>query len=147
MSPRLYAYVGPEEIRQRAIRASGGTPIHSFAELQRWLRSPVPEDGEGLLGATYVVSIEGVLVLADRRSEHVACASGQPVLAAGELFFRMDETPRVEAVSNLSTGYCPEAECWPSVAAALDRAGLEHPASFTAEFIFRRCTGCGERNL
>jgi hypothetical protein len=49
--------------------------------------------------------------------------------------------------SNQSTGYCPDPDCWPAVAAALDRAGIPHPGRFTVEVIFRRCPSCGERNL
>ncbi|MEU6730442.1 hypothetical protein ABZ917_42625 [Nonomuraea wenchangensis] len=31
--------------------------------------------------------MDGVLLLAPRRSEHVACAGGRPVLSAGEISF------------------------------------------------------------
>ena len=50
-------------------------------------------------------------------------------------------------VSNLSTGYCPSPDCWPSVERALDEAGLAHPGAFTEPCDFRRCTACGERNV
>jgi len=53
----------------------------------------------------------------------------------------------VIAVSNLSTGYCPEPASWPAVADALDRAGIPHPGRFTSAFLFRRCPACGERNV
>src|SRR6185503_7650273 len=96
--------------------------------------------------ATFVVDREGVLRLADRRSEHVACAGGEEVLSAGEIFFAGRGAEVVE-VSNLSTGYCPEPSSWPAVAHALESAGIAHPGRFTAEMIFRRCTACGERNL
>ncbi|GGT21111.1 hypothetical protein GCM10010271_25410 [Streptomyces kurssanovii] len=43
--------------------------------------------------------------------------------------------------SNRSTGYCPDPDCRPSVAAALDRAGIPRPAGFTHAFVFRHCTG------
>lgn len=50
-------------------------------------------------------------------------------------------------VSNQSTGFCPEPESWPAVAAALDRIGVRHPGRFTTEVVFRRCEKCGERNV
>ena len=50
-------------------------------------------------------------------------------------------------VSNQSTGYCPEPESWPAVAAALGRIGVRHPGQFTTEVVFRRCVKCGERNV
>lgn len=42
----------------------------------------------------------------------------------------------VTEVTNLLTGYCPEASSWPAVARALDRTGLAHPGRFTDEFVF-----------
>jgi hypothetical protein len=50
-------------------------------------------------------------------------------------------------VSDQSTGYYPDPDCWPAAAAALDRLGMPHPGGFTAALIFRRCTACGERNI
>jgi hypothetical protein len=60
------------------------------------------------------------------------------------MFVRLGE---VVEITNQSTGYCPEPESWPAVAASLDRAGIAHPGRFTHEVIFRRCTSCGERSI
>jgi hypothetical protein len=49
--------------------------------------------------------------------------------------------------TNQSTGFCPEPESWPAVAAALDRIGIPHPGRFTQEVVFRRCPACGQRNI
>jgi DNA-directed RNA polymerase subunit RPC12/RpoP len=95
--------------------------------------------------ATYVVDLAGRLLVAPRRTEHVACASGEPVLAAGEIRFAADG--EVVEVSNNSTGYCPAEDCWASVRAALENAEIRHPAEFTFAARFRRCPRCGERNL
>jgi hypothetical protein len=137
---RLYRYVGPPEILARAAASSRGTRIQSASGLEVWSLQKV----KGLVGVTFVVDEHGSLLIADRRSEHVACASGRPVLSAGEMFVRCGE---VVEISNQSTGYCPEPESWPAVAAALDRAGIAHPGRFTHEVIFRRCTSCGERSI
>lgn len=97
---------------------------------------------------TFVIDAKGSLRLAPRRSEHVACAGGGVVLSAGEITFA--EVPggwEAVEVSNQSTGYCPEASSWPAVRDALDRAGVAHPGRFTDEYVFRRCPGCGERNV
>jgi RNA polymerase subunit RPABC4/transcription elongation factor Spt4 len=70
------------------------------------------------------------------------------VLSAGEMFFRLTAAgPEVIEVSNQSTGYCPEPESWPAVAAALDRLGVSHPGRFTLALVFRRCPACGQRNV
>jgi hypothetical protein len=106
--------------------------------------------GEGELAEpfTFVVGVDGVLRLAPRRSEHVACAGGRAVLSAGEISFVLDGGRLcVDEISNQSTGYCPDPASWPAVAEALDRAGLDHPGYFTDSIIFRRCPECGERNL
>ncbi len=47
----------------------------------------------------------------------------------------------------MSTGYCPEPESWPAVAAALDKAGIRHPNKFTRAFLFRRCENCKQTNI
>ena len=97
---------------------------------------------------TYVVGVDGVLRLTERRSEHVACAGGGPVQCAGEIRFeRASGGWAVAEISNQSTGYCPDTSSWPAVAAALDGIGIAHPAGFTHEIVFRRCPDCAEINL
>jgi hypothetical protein len=136
---RRYRYVGPEEIRRRLADAPGGTEIRSANDLAA-LATEEP--------MTFVVDDRGVLRVANRRSEHVACAAGRDVLSAGELRAARDgKGVRVVEISNQSTGYCPEPESWPAVAKALDAANIAHPGGFTYEAIFRRCPSCGQRNL
>jgi hypothetical protein len=142
---RRFAYVGPTEIRDRALQAPAGVSILSREGLFSWLRD-VGVDVAGENGwATYVVALDGSLVVAPRRSEHVACAQGAAVLAAGEVQF--SARGDVLEVTNNSTGYCPSEDCWESVRSALDRASLEHPPEFTFLARFRLCPTCGERNL
>ncbi|RSS83161.1 hypothetical protein EF903_26080 [Streptomyces sp. WAC05292] len=97
---------------------------------------------------TYVVDTTGTLLLAPRRSEHVACAGGKPVLGAGEIrFTRSENTWRVGEISNLSTGYGPDLISWHSVARSLDQAGIQRPDEFTHAVIFRRCVSCQGLNI
>jgi hypothetical protein len=138
-----YRYVGPAELRDRAAVPASTTTVDGAAALDRWLAGGAPDEP-----FTFVVALDGRLRLAPRRSEHVALAGGNDVLAAGEVRFApMDIGWRVVAVTNQSTGYCPDPDCWPAVGAALDRAGVAHPGDFTDKVIFRRCPGCGERNI
>jgi hypothetical protein len=97
--------------------------------------------------ATFVIGLAGRLRIADRRSEHVACAGGEPVLSAGEISFLVGEKIEAGDVSNQSTGYCPEPESWPQVALVLDRIPLHHPGKFTHEIVFRRCFSCDQINI
>lgn len=136
---KRYRYVGPAEIRDQATGAveaeAAGAVLDLVAE-----RHSEP--------FTFVVGTDGWLRLAPRRSEHVALAGGEDVLAAGEITFLPDGSGwRVAEVTNQSTGYCPDPDSWPAVGAALDRLGVSHPGDFTDKVIFRRCPACGERNI
>ncbi|MFB4282460.1 MULTISPECIES: hypothetical protein [unclassified Nonomuraea] len=140
-----YPYVG-----SASPAGAGGPPgqvIRSAEELAGWLAGRPPE--EPAEPFTFVVDLDGTLRLAARRSEHVACAGGRPVLSAGEIAFERsaDGGWAVEAVSNQSTGYCPDVTSWAAVEAALERIGVGHPGGFTHEVVFRRCPGCREINL
>jgi hypothetical protein len=140
---RLYQYVGPKRIADRIGPHPTGTPIQSAQDVLAWVRHSHQELSGGQVTATFVVNEAGGLLVADRRTEHVACAGGGPVRSAGELTFAVGRSVRVVNVSNQSTGYCPEPETWPVVAVALERAGLEAPAGFELVCEFRRCLACG----
>ena len=146
MFSRRYSYVGPPEIRDAALSSPGGAVIRSVDDLAAWLVGHA-EDAEpdGSLTATFVVDGDGLLRLAPRRSEHVACAAGGPVLSAGEVTFSPDGD--VSEISNYSTGFCPEPESWPVAAAALDTLVVAHPGGFTTPIVFRLCPKCNERNI
>lgn len=97
---------------------------------------------------TYIVDVNGLLWIADRHSEHVACARGEDVFSAGEMTFEVEgASVLVTDVTNQSTGYCPEPESWPAVAAALEKIGIPYPPSFTRAFLFRLCESCGQTNV
>jgi len=143
---RRYRYVGPPDLLKRRASDLDVVELTSQTAIAGWLDRRDP--GELDEPFTFVVTADGYLRLAARRSEHVHCAGGQQVLAAGEISFaRADHQVRVSEVSNQSTGYCPDPDSWPAVAEALDRAGLDRPPGFTSEVIFRRCPACQARNI
>lgn len=139
---RLYRYVGPAAILEGVTGPAG-------ARVRR------AEDVSALLGNTsepftFIVDAKGCLVLAPRRTEHVACANGGLVSAAGEITFSRERDGRVavQYASNQSTGYCPEPPCWAALAAVLDAIGVQYDEpGFTVAFEFRRCTACAQINL
>ncbi len=146
MTRREYHYVGPNEIRDAARAQPAGIRISSLADIRSWLTSSQTDRmKDGSFIATFIITRNEELLLAPRRSEHVACASGGPVLSAGEITF--DDNLTAMEVTNQSTGFCPEPESWASVANALDRIGLTHPGRFTTEVIFRLCPMCHERSV
>lgn len=139
---KAFDYRGPPHLLADARGAPKGTAVSSPGDAIAWVALHGGED-DGW--ATYVVDTAGSLLVAPRRSEHVACAGGERVLAAGEI--RFDRSGAVVEVTNLSTGYCPREDCWDAVRVALDRAGLRRPEAFAWVAVFRRCPRCRERNL
>ena len=144
--PRTYGYVGTREVLESVREAPEGSEIRTQEALRRWAESQQDWLGDELT-ATFVVTLDGALRVAPQRSEHVACAGGGQVLAAGELVVRVKPAVEVVHVTNQSTGYCPEPDCWASVHAALTAAQIPAPTALSQSFVFRRCPKCGERNL
>lgn len=146
---KLYAYVGPANLARLANSASPRLRVDSEAALAAWLVEQSSRNSDGTFTVTFTVLPDGLWV-ADRHTEHVACARGGPVRSAGEMTLECDRRQRsveVIYVTNQSTGFCPEPESWPSVEAALDAAGIPHPGAFSVEMIFRRCPKCGTTNI
>ena len=144
-----YKYVGPHELLGLISCASTRQYIQSKRDILSWIkRTHQKTNAAGEVVATFIMDTNGCLWVADRHSEHVACAAGGPVLSAGEMGFRVTkEEIEVSNVTNQSTGFCPDAASWPRVAEALRGVGLSHPDEFTVSFTFRRCDGCGSINL
>ncbi|NEU72315.1 hypothetical protein PI95_006940 [Hassallia byssoidea VB512170] len=147
--PSLYKYVGSEEVQLAVASFAIGKKIQSVSDLEKWIYETKQQTNPwGLIPATFVVDSEGYLRVSDRHSEHIACAGGESVLSAGEIFFRYgDEGLEVAEVTNQSTGFCPEPESWKYLDNALKLILLPHPPGFTIEFIFRRCCACNQVNL
>lgn len=140
---RLLRYVGPADIARDARGAPRGLAVRSGGELRSALAG-IGGRTQRELWLTYVVDAEGVLRVADRGSEHVACAGGGPVIAAGELVI---EGERVVRASNLSTGYCPEpGDCARALVSRLKSAGIGAPETFD-RFELRLCRSCGAREV
>ncbi|MFJ3898478.1 hypothetical protein [Streptomyces sp. NPDC090083] len=143
---RRHGYIGPAEPLGTVRPGAEGRVVRSARDLDAWLAAR--DRAELAEPFTYVVDLDGLLRLAPRRSEHVACAGGADVLGAGEMGFeRTAGRWTVREVSNQSTGYCPRLESWDAVARALDGAGVGRPAGFTYAVVFRRCLTCGEINI
>ena len=147
--PRRYTYVGPESIRQGVKREAHCIRIAAPSDIIPWTADFLsPRKTSGTVVATFVIDPDEQLWIADRRSEHVACADGKDVLAAGEIMFdRAGNRIEVIEITNQSTGYCPELECWMAVEAVLNRIGIHHPGCFTTVFEFRRCSKCGTTTI
>jgi hypothetical protein len=142
---RRFRYLGPAALGDLP-HATDAVDVTSMEVLGRWLGAQDPRDRMAPL--TYVVTVDGVLRVAPRGREHVACARSQDVLGAGEIQFALDAAAWiVTEISNQSTGYCPDLDSWPAVAAGLDRAGLRHPGGFTQPIVFRACPACSAKNI
>lgn len=145
MAFRTYRYVGPSHIAERVRDQPPGRPIVTPNDVMEWIRAG---SYPALVVVTFTVDEALGLRIADRHSEHVACAGFAVVTAAGEMTLEVDRGQvEVIALTNQSTGYCPEPGCWAAVDAALSRIGLAHPDGFEATFDFRRCPACATINL
>lgn len=142
-SRRKYPYVGDDAAAD--VATPPGRRVLRRHDLNEFLAEHAADVDEPF---TFVV-VDGVLRVAPRRSEHVACSGHQPVEAAGEITFEADDDGRwrVSEVTNHSTGFCPESSCFDAIEDALWVPGIEHPGRFTTAFEFRRCPACGEPNL
>jgi hypothetical protein len=144
---REYKYVGPREILGLVGKSLDRCLIQHETDISSWMeKTHQYPNSEGKVTVTFIIDIKGNLWIADRRSEHVVCAVGGPVLSAGEMTFQITKI-EVSEVTNQSTGFCPEPESWMSVANALDKIGLVHPNDFTTHFHFRRCDNCDAINI
>ncbi|GII54475.1 hypothetical protein Pth03_28640 [Planotetraspora thailandica] len=71
-----YRYVGPADLAALIRPGGEGRIIRSAADLDRWMSEQSPE--EAAEPYTFVIGADGVLRLAPRRSEHVACDGDLP---------------------------------------------------------------------
>ena len=140
-----YHYIGPSGLRDSV---SERRLIQKPSDVQVWVIQTQQRLTNGTAVATFIIDAVGRLWIADRHSEHVACAAGQAVLSAGEMTFAIDgKQVSIAEVSNQSLGYCPEPSSWPAVAEALDRSGLPCPSDFTNAYVIRRCEVCQAKNI
>jgi len=145
---RVYKHLNPGSTNAHPVRSTR-TAITASSDIRDWLSQMGQRASrDGAVTVTFIVDTDGVLWIADRHSEHTACAAGRGVLSAGEITFDLTGPDIVVCdVTNQSLGYCPEPESWPAVASALKRAGIGHPGCFTTEFVFRQCFECGAKNI
>ena len=84
------------EMNRSAINQSGPQlctfAVHTVPITSRLLTNGATLGSGVSFIATFVVNQDGTLMLADRSSEHVACAGGAPVCSAGEMTFLLDDT-------------------------------------------------------
>jgi len=145
---KTYKYVGnPAFIPKGEFPAR--IQLDSVQDARIWVEEHRSElDIEECIAATYVVDAKGLFWIADRSSEHVACARVGTVLSAGEVFFSgIDDLVYIDRITNQSTGYCPEPSSWESVAESLTSVGIKFPTEFDPAFEFRHCDKCDTLNI
>lgn len=85
---RIYNYVGPRNLLQLIQKEQVHTQISKVQDILNWIEKTgqkLNKDKEVV--ATFVIGINHNLLIEDRGIEHVVCANGAPVLAAGEITF------------------------------------------------------------
>lgn len=140
---RLYHYIGPKELLRSLDNTSPRHELTGPSGLEQFAKSIGVSFWNGSATFSYVVLPPMRLFIADRRSEHLACARGEPVLTAGEITFTKGSSGlEVSAANNLSTGYCPESSSWGALDLALRAANLSGIHGFAPSFEFRFCAEC-----
>ncbi len=87
---KRYKYVGPPEILRSIATLPTRRLITGAPDVAAWARATSQYlDRIGEVTATFIIDTDARLWIADRRSEHVACAASLQVLAAGEMTFRI----------------------------------------------------------
>ncbi len=146
-----YEYIGPKEILNQIQPQFKGTVISTLQDIYRWIMKHLHNSKVGeVVICTFIINLEGQLVIADRHSEHVQCAFGEAVKSAGEIVFLIEKGQHItiDSITNQSTGYCPSADSWKAVEAALKKIdGLNIPNGFEPEFVFSYCPNCETRQI
>ncbi len=83
----IYPYVGPPEIRDSISLDTAGKPILAESDILNWIEATnqVTDESNSII-STYVINKNGTLLIADRHSEHVACAGGASSFSGGNYF-------------------------------------------------------------
>lgn len=146
---KLFTYSGTPSIAKIHSNSPMGFWVQKAEDFITWTQQNQQKPERDLIfRATYVLDTLGKFLIADRHSEHVACAGGQSVLAEGEVGFTIQKKSVViEEISNYSTGYCPDVLCFAEVQKTLNQINVLHPNWWTREAVFRRCLNCKEKNL
>lgn len=140
MTNRLYLYVGPKSILQSKTSCER-IQVTKHRDIVAWSQ----EYSHSRI-TTFIIDEHKNLWIADRHCEHVACARGKAVFAAGEMTFSLDAA-QVLFVTNQSTGYCPQPESWQVLSEVLAKTDMHYPEYFNKAFHFRRCTKCKQINI
>ncbi|BBM83424.1 hypothetical protein [Candidatus Uabimicrobium amorphum] len=140
MKNRRYHYVGPIDIL-RDKTSCERVKVTCYEDVVVW-----SQDHTNERIFTFVIDDKKNLWIADRHCEHVACARGKAIFAAGEITFSLHKA-QVLFITNQSTGYCPEPESWEVVKDVLAAIAIDYPPYFNQVCIFRRCTKCMQINI
>jgi len=146
---KQYKYIGSQDIIDNLPEKSARVYVNAAKDILEWIKdSKQSPEYDSCYIATFIISTDSKLWINDRHSEHVLCANGKNVLSAGEITFEVGKNAiEIVAISNQSTGYCPEPDSWASVVIALRNTKIPHPDDFTSKFIFRKCDNCGQKNI
>ncbi len=148
---RIYCYIGPKDLIPQGGSVPARHAIDGPGSILGWCHQHGGAPAvDGTFAATWILDTCRQMWIADRHSEHVACARGEPVISAGEVFFLTEGKTEVwiDRISNQSTGYCPEVGSWEVVQTVLESFGLAGiPQEFDPACEFRRCDRCDALSL
>ncbi len=144
--PISYEYIGPKRILENVSEEYIGEKILNKKDIENWIvksKQEIPKNK--IVIATFVINMDGILLLSDRHSEHVQCANKGNVLSAGEIGIEVinSKVCSIPFITNQSTGYCPSSNSWTNVFESLKKLeGLAIPDGFDPDFTFSYCSIC-----
>jgi hypothetical protein len=104
----LYEFVGQKDLLTQVKSELKGTCIDSILDIENWIiKTKQRPDFNSEIIVTFVIDLNFKLLINDRHSEHVVCANGEPVLAAGEITFELSKIKalRISQITNQSINW------------------------------------------
>jgi hypothetical protein len=88
---KQYKYIGPKELLKLVSNTKRGKVISEANDVISWIKERNQElNAMNQVIATFIIDMDNRLLVADRHSEHVACAGGENILSAGEMTFELN---------------------------------------------------------
>ncbi|MDO8661124.1 MAG: HEAT repeat domain-containing protein [Candidatus Woesearchaeota archaeon] len=128
----VYTFYGKEDLRIKA-EEKKGTLIQSLRDIVA-IEKQIRDVNSFNHPQTYVVDLDGNLLLGGHIQEHVQVASGKDILAAGEALLEFDNGWHLRMLNNRSNGYYPDKSTISLALEKFKQAGLVDEKTVTEDF-------------
>jgi len=120
----IYQFAGSDKLYNRALDSLGGILVTS-ENLTKFENAINENKNPSNKPQTYVITMNGKMLIGINLNEHVFVAKGQDVCAAGEIIFgKTSQGWRVNYVNNRSNGYFPHKSSFHWVRKYFDKSNI-----------------------